>query len=219
MGHWLTDASALRPLLLPAPHLLRQTCTFTLQAPAWAGPWKPRLALRFSSSPSGSPSNGSSDGDGASSDGASSSGASGSGSSGGSGGSVQRPASSPPPPLAKVLALPFSGGAWDAAYNRRHGSGFNFSTPTGGVRRALLVSFVTGHGEDDGGCAEFCGSQHTWAVNGERLRVSRQFGEAGNLWGCSEKVGVGGWLGCHVWWAGGGSGSRRPPAARPNVAG
>lgn len=51
VGRWLTDVSALRPLLLPVPRLLRPQCTFTLQAAAWAGPWYPTLSLRFSSGP------------------------------------------------------------------------------------------------------------------------------------------------------------------------
>lgn len=47
---------------------------------------------------------------------------------------------------ARLLPLPWPGGSLDAGYNRRQ-LAFQFETPAG-VRRALLVAAITGHGQD-----------------------------------------------------------------------
>ena len=47
---------------------------------------------------------------------------------------------------ARLLPLPWPGGSMDAGYNRRQ-LPFQFETPAG-VRRALLVAAITGHGQD-----------------------------------------------------------------------
>lgn len=43
IGHWLTDATPLLPLLVGG-----QQCRFTAQTAPWALPWLPSLRLRFS---------------------------------------------------------------------------------------------------------------------------------------------------------------------------
>lgn len=89
------------------------------------------------------------------------------------------------PQRLRLLPLPpFDGGAFDAGYNSRR-LPFNFTTPPG-LRRALIVSFITGHGSDENGCAEFCPTSHEFAVNGRPHSVV--FWEAGSLWGCADKV-------------------------------
>lgn len=212
VGRWLTDVSALRPLLLPAPRLLRPQCTFTLQAPAWAGAWKPTLSLRFSSSPTEVRPMAAGDA-GSSSDLAStssSSSRSGAGSVGSSSRQVAEAAEGGMPPrpqqqprqrcseaeaeaaqrAQRLLPLPFAGGDFGPGYNNRTAGGYSFTTPPG-LRRALLVVRITGHGwgPETEGCAEFCGTQHSFQVNGEgQYDYSIRFEQAGQLWACADQV-------------------------------
>ena len=89
----------------------------------------------------------------------------------------------------RVLPLPFAGGAFGPGYSNRTAAGFNFTTPPG-LRRALLVARITGHGwgPETEGCAEFCGTQHSFWVNGEAHQYSISFERAGALWGCADQV-------------------------------
>ncbi|PRW21088.1 Peptide-N(4)-(N-acetyl-beta-D-glucosaminyl)a sparagine amidase F [Chlorella sorokiniana] len=209
VGRWLTDVSALRPLLLPAPRLLRMQCTFTLQAPAWAGPWQPTLSLRFSSGPTEVMQM---------ADGAAVDDGSGGSSYGGSSSSMERQAAAatagsvPANPqqqaplqrqpqqqrcsqsaaaqhVQRVLPLPFSGGDFGPGYNNRTAAGYNFTTPPG-LRRALLVARITGHGwgPETDGCADFCGTQHSFWVNGAAHEFGMRFERAGALWACADQV-------------------------------
>ncbi|KAI7838634.1 hypothetical protein COHA_007561 [Chlorella ohadii] len=95
------------------------------------------------------------------------------------------PASVSSSEVARLLPLPWPGGMLDAAYNRRQ-QPFQFKTPAG-VRRALLVATITGHGQDSlFNCAEFCPTEHVFSVNGAQQNVSHL--AAGDLFGCADQI-------------------------------
>lgn len=146
-GRWLTDITALLPLLSGGPQ-----CTFTMQSTPWAGTWVPSLTLRLLKNSSQANGKGSSN----------------------QGGNL----------VHKVVPLPFNGGTFDAFYNHQNPP-FNFFTPPQ-VYRALIVSYMTGHGSDEWGCAEFCPTSHTFQINNQQYTTS--FDVAGTPWGCADQA-------------------------------
>lgn len=93
-----------------------QQCTFTAQSAPWAGTWTATLSLRFST-----------------------------GERRFSGPTPARPRPPHPQPLpapSRLLPLPFSGGAFDAAYNTRWGA-YTFATPPR-LLRATIESVISG---------------------------------------------------------------------------
>ena len=91
------------------------------------------------------------------------------------------------PPRTALLPLPFAGGTFDHGYNARQRT-FHFRSPPG-LRRAIVVALITGHGSDEHNCAEFCPTQHVFVVNGiTSLALSVNFSRAGTTWGCADQV-------------------------------
>eukprot|EP00887_Chlorella_sp_A99_P003150 scaffold9.g3150.t1 len=184
VGRWLTDVTPLAPLLLPG-----RTCNFTMQSTAWSGEWRPSLNLRFTC-------------------GSRDCGLSGARAADaparparqpsaprlqlppavGAGASAARPALAGRGGAApRLRPLPFSGGTFDARYNLRIPT-FEFHTPPF-LERALVVSFITGHGSDENGCGEFCPTSHQNFVNGRALAAAAvNFSAAGTLWGCADRA-------------------------------
>ena len=94
----------------------------------------------------------------------------------------------------------FSGGAFDAQYNRRHRPVLVDIPPR--TARAEIHSFITGHGwgTDDANCAEFCETQHRFSVRaavdvGGETMVSQDAAlyqhtlkDAGSDLGCAAQV-------------------------------
>ncbi|KXZ53253.1 hypothetical protein GPECTOR_7g1147 [Gonium pectorale] len=89
-------------------------------------------------------------------------------------------------PLRPISLVPlFGSAAFDASYNRNR-EPVSFTTPYG-TRRAVLVSYITGHGSDKHGCGEFCPTSHHFFVNGIEAAV-RNMTDAGTAWGCADAV-------------------------------
>jgi hypothetical protein len=49
---------------------------------------------------------------------------------------------------------------------------FAFSVPNGS--KVLLMATITGHGNDNNGCGEFCATEHRFSVNAQPAHVKRQ---------------------------------------------
>ena len=49
---------------------------------------------------------------------------------------------------------------------------FAFSVPNGS--RVLLMATISGHGNDNTGCGEFCATEHRFSVNAQPAHVKRQ---------------------------------------------
>jgi len=89
-------------------------------------------------------------------------------------------------PRATGFELAFRGGGFNAEYNARY-EPFPF-TPPGGAARVELVTIISGHGQTDGdNCAEWCNHEHHFEVNGNLHLVSYP-GQAGQPFGCAERV-------------------------------
>jgi len=90
-----------------------------------------------------------------------------------------------------------SGGIAEAfrwiAFNQSYNGFFKpytFDVPKGG--RVRLVAVITGHGNDNHGCGEFCATEHSFAINGRPPHVKRQLLPAtATEVGCAEEVDTG----------------------------
>ena len=63
-----------------------------------------------------------------------------------------------------------------------------FATPPS-ARRVELVAVITGHGDDNNGCGEFCVTSHHFVVNGKPHMI--KFHYAGTPLGCADRVRTG----------------------------
>ena len=78
------------------------------------------------------------------------------------------------------MVLLFTGGAFDSTYDVGR-SPVLVQIPTD-MKRAELWMLLTGHGNDNYGCAEFCDHQHNFTINGVTSTVD--FPMAATLSGC-----------------------------------
>eukprot|EP00042_Codosiga_hollandica_P036604 m.281376 g.281376 ORF g.281376 m.281376 type:complete len:646 (+) comp54929_c0_seq2:1304-3241(+) len=89
----------------------------------------------------------------------------------------------PKPVLPVALQPLFQGGWFNSSYNDRAPIKFTIPEDTALVQ---LEAVITGHGSDDNGCCEFAVTSHHFIVNGNPFVVT--FAEAGDEFGCANKV-------------------------------
>lgn len=67
-------------------------------------------------------------------------------------------------------------------------SAITFATPAN-LTKVLLAAVITGHGDDNNGCGEFCVTSHHFVINGHEHSI--RFSEAGTPLGCANAVRTG----------------------------
>ena len=82
----------------------------------------------------------------------------------------------------------FRGGVFDQEYNKKY-LPILFAAPNQ-TSRVHLVATITGHGNDNNNCAEFCVTSHHFVVN-DIHNNTRIFKNAGTAMGCADRVGEG----------------------------
>jgi hypothetical protein len=84
-------------------------------------------------------------------------------------------------------AIPlFTGGSFTDGYNDRDGVE---ATIPSDAQKVELVAITTGHGMDDGNCAEFCDTEHHFRIGD--VSWTQEFTDPGIDDGCAQKVGDG----------------------------
>jgi len=78
----------------------------------------------------------------------------------------------------------FTGGALNSSYNTDRES--VTATLPDTVARVEVWALITGHGMDDGNCAEFCDHHHEFTVNGTPF--TKEHPEVGNQEGCIDQI-------------------------------
>jgi len=188
VGHWLLDVTPLAPLLSSADEPTR--FNFTIYSAPWAGnqgqiPWVVTLSLRVSHAtvaqlpPSTQPVEATD-------------------------AAAAKPAAvesvaSPPSPVVALrpwgnvttetggIASIFKWVAFNQSYDT-YFPPFEFALPKG-ASRVRLHAVITGHGNDNHGCGEFCGTEHRFVVNGGAPHVKHSLLAATNpQLGCAEEV-------------------------------
>ena len=61
-------------------------------------------------------------------------------------------------------------------------------TPPAGTTKVEIATIISGHGQDDGNCAEWCNHQHEFTVNGQTPHLRNFPGEAGVAHRCADMV-------------------------------
>ena len=80
----------------------------------------------------------------------------------------------------------YTGGTFNASYNDNK-LPINFTPPSSTTKVELAV-IVTGHGQDAGNCAEWCNHEHAFTINNSAVHTKSHAGEAGQAYGCAERV-------------------------------
>ena len=164
IGHWLLDVTPIAPLLASARG--RQRVNVTIYAAPWAGdqgsiPWLATLTLRVTDSQPGGAS----------------------------------PGAAVVAPWAQLttesggIAAVFRWIAFNQSYNQFFAEPFRFELDEGTTHSVRLYAVITGHGNDNHGCGEFCATEHTFSFDGGPPLVRRQMLPVTNQQlGCAEEV-------------------------------
>jgi len=162
IGRWLTDITALVPLLATTDG----RCTFELSGVMVNEVWMPKLNLLMVTSDS------SGELDSFLSNPFSTS-------------IEPSPSTTSAEPFQTLLL--FVGGHLNDNYTSSHPP-VNFNVPLG-TTRVEMYAIIDGHGGADHNCAEFCETSHTFTFNGHTNR--RSFSDAGSAFGCANRTPIG----------------------------